>query len=427
MDRKYSRKLNKLCLVSLLFSTKLALAANFLITPYGTLPTTVIQGQSVSANYTVTNLTHTSRYGYFIAGLPATVTQNGTAPNCSNPINLAANASCNLRLDITGAVSSNFAICKGNSCTTATTPLHVSVSSNPTPTPRAAKFAYVTNNGASGSLGDPTVSVCAIDQATGLITSCQGAGGDNVIAGIFANGITLNNAGTQAFLNSQDNSNANVYQCSINSADGTFTACTPTLITSPTGYYANYGFLTLNPSNTLAYLIDGQNSRVLACPIISGTVGGVCPDTGANNIDDSAVGIVLNKAGTTAYIGNYDGFVTVCSVNGATFSNCVQHTGGGAINFSHPSGVALNNAETMLYIADYSTNEVYRCSPDFSSCAIAASIPVAYGIALNETNTLAYVTNFTDTYMCHIEANGDLSVCTPQSGFNVPIDVKFGY
>lgn len=299
----------------------------------------------------------------------------------------------------------------------------VTVSFSPLP----AKFSYIANNGASGSLGDPTISSCAINPTSGLITSCQGAGGESVIAGIFANGIALNNEGTKIFLNSQDSLNANVYQCSVNRTDGTFSACTAILITSPTGYYASYGFLTLNPDNTLAYLIDGFNSRILACPMVSGTLSGVCSDTGASNIDDSMVGIVLNKAGTTAYIGNYDGFVTICSVSGTTFSGCVQHTGGGMITFSKPSGVALNNTESILYIADYNNNKVYGCSPNFSTCFVAANVPVAYGIALNEANTFVYVTNFTDTYMCQINNDGTFSACTIQSGFNVPIGIAFGY
>ena len=145
-----------------LLSAQTAFAANFNIVPYGTPPTTVSTGQTVSVNYTVTNMTNTIRNGYVLQGLPKTVTQNTTSPNCGNPINLGPYpASCQLQLDITEAVSSDFAICKGNSCTKATTPLNISTSTGPS----IAKFAYVTE----GYGGSPYVSLCALNPTTGAI------------------------------------------------------------------------------------------------------------------------------------------------------------------------------------------------------------------------------------------------------------------
>lgn len=102
---------------------------NFLIQPNGPLPTSVTTGGSVTANYTVTNLTNSARNGYNVVGLPNTVTQNASGGNCPAPINLVAHASCNLQLIISGPVKSNFALCHGTSCTTATTPLNVTLSS----------------------------------------------------------------------------------------------------------------------------------------------------------------------------------------------------------------------------------------------------------------------------------------------------------
>src|ERR1700722_8238262 len=88
MKEKTSFKLHKLYAVIALLSAQHAFAANFTITPVGTLPPTVTIGESVSAYYNVTNMTHTPRNGYVLRGLPTTVTQNTTAPNCGNPINL---------------------------------------------------------------------------------------------------------------------------------------------------------------------------------------------------------------------------------------------------------------------------------------------------------------------------------------------------
>ena len=74
------------CVIAL-FSAQAVSAANFNIVPVGDLPTNVVQGQTVSANFTVTNMTSSARNGYYIAGLPASVSQNTSSPNCNNPIN----------------------------------------------------------------------------------------------------------------------------------------------------------------------------------------------------------------------------------------------------------------------------------------------------------------------------------------------------
>lgn len=117
--------------------------ANFFIGPVGAQPSTVTPGGTVTANYILTNLTSTPRLGYFIRGLPNTVSLNTSGPgNCQIPINLNAKASCNLVFTISGPVSSNFAVCRGNSCTTATTPLNVQLAPNTGSGRRVAAGAY---------------------------------------------------------------------------------------------------------------------------------------------------------------------------------------------------------------------------------------------------------------------------------------------
>lgn len=120
-----------LLLVLGLGSTAVSAGSNFTIYPKvgTTLPTTVNSGSSVSAYYTITNNTYTSRVGYQIVGLPNTVTQNTASGNCSSPVTLGPRASCTLQLDINGAVSANFALCKGNNCTEAAAPLNVVLAS----------------------------------------------------------------------------------------------------------------------------------------------------------------------------------------------------------------------------------------------------------------------------------------------------------
>jgi len=296
-----------------------------------------------------------------------------------------------------------------------------------------AKYVYITSYA-----NNPPVSVCVVSPTNGQILTCQSAGGGSVIAGVTLEGIVINNAGTTAFLTGYTDT-PYVYQCAINSSDGTFMSCSATQITSPSGYDPEYGMLALNPSNTIAYLVDAA-SRILACPIVDNVISGVCSDTGATNVNDGyASQLALNKAGTTAYLANYSGspsaFVDVCSVSGTVFSSCIKKNGGSSITFTETGGVALNNAETILYVTDYSAGKVYGCSTSpnntdlFSSCFVAASgLSQAWGIALNSTNTTAYITNFgNNTYICPILGDGTFGTCTTDSSFSEVVGVTLGY
>lgn len=126
MNKKYNLGLS---LIAMFVSAQAIAAANFTIGPKPgtTLPTTVPAGKSVSAYYTITNNTNSTRSGYTLKGLPATVIANVSNGNCTFPLTLGAKASCVLQLDISGAASGVFYLCKASSCTSASEPLNVSV------------------------------------------------------------------------------------------------------------------------------------------------------------------------------------------------------------------------------------------------------------------------------------------------------------
>ena len=407
----------KLFIIIMAFSAQAVCAANFHITPLGTIPTTVAQGQTVSANFLLTNMTSSARNGYFVVGIAETVTQNTTPPNCGKPINLAAKASCNLKLDIAGAVSSSFAICNGVNCTKAETPLHITVSSAPS----VPKFAYITNLNSNV----PYVSLCPLNSTTGAIESCSNAGGESVLDSADGlAGIVLNKSGTVAYMTAE--SNNSVFQCTINQSTKEFDVCTSTAITSPS-YSATTGQLTLNHQETLAYIVDSSNNGVLACPIDSGIIVGNCVNTNASGGVEGLVQIALNQDDSVAYIGAFYDGVLKCNVSGTSFSSCSLITGDGTINFTNSTGVALNKEGTKLYVAqDYnSVKKVYVCSTtmsgsNFSHCAVAYdqfSQPL-WAITLNASNTVAYISNDSltqnnNTYTCTIsdDADGTFSSC----------------
>jgi hypothetical protein len=434
---KINAYLNKLCFISLLFSLQNAFAGNFNIVPITevALPTTITSGQTVVAYFTVTNMNSSaSLNGYQIAGLPSTVTQNTTAPNyytsaslCSNPISLAPNASCLLQLDIKGPVSGYFALCKGNSCTRSAVPLHVLT----TPMPTTPTFAYVTQ--ASGST---LVSVCEVNQSTGLLASCHTAGGGSELSGaLVPQGITIDAAGATAYINTYA-SPYGLYQCPIYANTGMFGACTQSIITSP-AYNSYYGLLTLNTNDTVAFINDSTGPAVLACPVLSHTIQSVCSNTGATNLSGELTGISLNAANTVSYVGSYANYITTCTVSSNTFSNCGKKTGDGVTTFAEAIDVALNSAGTIVYITDNDTGDVYGCdvtgmstgSSTFSACFTATHLsPQPWGIAINQSNSFAYLTDYDSTVStCPILEDGTFSACIANSSFTEPVDIALFY
>ncbi|MFJ1268660.1 sialidase family protein [Legionella lytica] len=136
------KKQNLVLLFAASFISNTAIASatfNIVPKPGTSLPTTVVQGSSVSAYYLITNNTSATRAGYSIKGLPAAVVAQNTGNGyCPAVISLAPKGSCVLQLDITGAVASNFALCRGVACTSSAIPLNVSVIPAPPPPPPPA-------------------------------------------------------------------------------------------------------------------------------------------------------------------------------------------------------------------------------------------------------------------------------------------------
>lgn len=417
--------------VGLVLSQTVFASANFNVTPSGTLPTSIFPGQTVTALYTVTNKTTTSRNGYLIQGLPSTVTQGFDVGTCTKPLNLAAHASCLLELKITAPVSSGFAVCKGSSCTTSAVPLNVHRSSENT----VAKYAYTANS-------DFGVTVCPVLD-TGLVddTNCVDAGGNLFSDNVEALGVVISADNTHAYVNSATPSDR-VYSCTINPADGTFTgACTPTIITTPTGYEGYYGQITLNHSNTYAFIAtynsDVASYGVISCPISGGIISGNCTQqiTGLSYVP---VGVSVNAADDTFYMGGYDdgSLFRVCSLSGPTISGCINKIGGGSINFSISAVKAiLNPAGTILYVGDYGDTKIYACDPAYNATPYFDNcVDTGYagndvwGFTINKLGTMLYTVPFSTTgSACPIQNDGSVGACTSFTVPHTAEDVALGY
>ena len=113
----------KLLSLFVFLNTPLAMyAGNFTITPMGNTPSTVLSDNTINVYFKVTNITKSTRSGYYLSPLPANVVQKFSSKLyseqiCTNPLTLSKGASCLLMLEITGPVSFNFSLCNGASCT----------------------------------------------------------------------------------------------------------------------------------------------------------------------------------------------------------------------------------------------------------------------------------------------------------------------
>lgn len=103
------KRLSFFFLLNLLIGIHSAYALPFSVTPQGALPTRIIAGQSVTANYTVINNTSKTAPGSFVKYLPPNVQVNPSPGSCGNVFSLqpfgTSGDRCNLQLNVTGAVN----------------------------------------------------------------------------------------------------------------------------------------------------------------------------------------------------------------------------------------------------------------------------------------------------------------------------------
>ena len=127
------------------------------------------------------------------------------------------------------------------------------------------RFAFVTN------AGNNTVSLCPINSSNGTFGNCTAS------AVVFnqPTGITLNSAGTLAYVGNTDPSATTVSLCPIH-ADGTFGTCV-----NPGGTFERPSGIILNSSGTFAYVPNFGGTTVSICPINSDGTFGTCTASAA--------------------------------------------------------------------------------------------------------------------------------------------------
>lgn len=415
---------------SLLTSTAFA-GASFNIAPDSDYPwpSSVYPGQMVHAYYQITNQTSSTRSGYQIQGLPSTVTQDFSEGDCQQSISLASQASCILKLNITGPTQSNFALCHGSNCTKASVPLSISQADTPvsyayvadardfenppyaagvfqchlnssgglefcaaTPssdapnwqpssisfaTVNAIKYAYVSDS------NNLQIHQCQVD-SDGAFSACGLVSADTGSPVNFASF-----SGTQyAYL-----VNAGVLnQCQLNNSDGSFGSCEATPSSNVPGSWQSVlslNFATVN-NTPYAYVIATTGfflSKVFQCAVDEQTgdlIGSTCQD-----ITDNSMSLPLSLSSTTvnnnqyAYVGSLFSGLSVCGLN----SNNGSFTACTSLSETRPYQMSFKTINNTQYAYVAGQDGVSQCSLNsdgsFGSCALTPAENSVWSGAIN--------------------------------------------
>lgn len=193
------------------------------------------------------------------------------------------------------------------------------------------------------------------------------------------------------------NYNDSVTKCRIdNNGDLTECAYTGGTLTRPTG-------IAINPSKTSAYIITSSEddpSIVTRCTIepADGSLFD-CQDAGATDVAYSSA-IAIDSSGTYAYIANYyGGTITSCTINQASgnLEGCVNS----GASFTNPFGVALDQSATIAYVTNGGgASTVSGCDiggggNTLSSCVTNdfSPAPNLSGIVINSLGNRAFITS----------------------------------
>jgi YVTN family beta-propeller protein len=224
-------------------------------------------------------------------------------------------------------------------------------------TSNTAKYAYITNSGAT------TVSV--IDTATNKVTATVNVGSNPY-------GVAVNPKGTKVYVASDVNDAVSVIDTATNK------------VTAKVKVGSNPWGIAVNPDGTKVYVANEGSGTVSVIDTASNKV------TATIKVGNYPYGVAVNSAGTKVYVANnLDNTVSV--INAAT--NKVTAT----IKVGDlPTGVAVNPAGTKVYV----TNEHDVSVIDTATNKVTATVPVGkypWGVAINPAGTKAYVTNYGDS------------------------------
>lgn len=418
-------------------------AAVFNIIPQAPLPTTVPQGGSTSAYYTVTNTTGSFHAGNYVKYLPSNVTQvniDGSIPNlCGSTFSLAAGMSCTLELKVTGAVNgadpnpqNHLFVCLGRCvtcCAGTNYPLNVKV------TPSQVAPTVSATNPINDSTNVPVSTNIVITFSIPMNTSTlipsnfrlYNPGGSTYVTLI--NPIYSNSNKTVTFNTNTPLSPSTLYQIiipapeNITSAEGV-SLSTGGIISSFTT--ASAGFLCAQ-----TWVLNAGNNSLSACS--SDSVSGALVSCTGSNM--AVTGAPLNNptamiwSGLLLSITNASGsnpLVVIDTVSNpsppftasATGSNTSSPTGLAALN---GFGWIANGDSTLTYCTSAQTGNAW------SGCSIAT--PLNYPATTTSISVISGVLSNSDAagvlYTANTTSNS-ISACPITNVITIPTCVDAG-
>ncbi|MDF1684465.1 MAG: YncE family protein [Legionellaceae bacterium] len=214
--------------------------------------------------------------------------------------------------------------------------------------------------------------------------------------------------------------------CQLGSEGGLLGGCS----VAATGFTAPEA-LTINPHNNMLYITDSGTNTISRCPFdrATGTVG-ECFDAGGTGFD-LPFGVSISPDGTMLYASNGGGAIGVgigsvsaCTIDASTgeLSGCINNR---SATFDLPSDMTINNTGTLAYVSNFTANTISVCNivgTTVTSCDDSSgnNFDGPEGIMLSPSGAYAYITNNTSNSVtrCAVDHTGSglLSSCVVTEG-----------
>jgi YVTN family beta-propeller protein len=251
-------------------------------------------------------------------------------------------------------------------------------------------FAYVANNNNSSIPGQTNISVLNLANNT-LETTIN----DTSFNGVYT--VTLNAAGTKAYITNSNDSTVTIIDTASNTVTGTINGFDgPSgFVITPDGnnaYVNNYGGPIVGSGNgTTVRVVDLNTNMIVGPPIMVGQA----PAAMAITPDGAYVYVV-------SYIDGNPGTGTISIIK--TSDNSVQLNA--IVGFSGPFDIAITPNGQYAYVTNFGSNNFSPVGTtvsvvNLSSNTISATIPVGIqpsGIAITPAGCYAYVSNYNTLY-----------------------------
>lgn len=175
-----------------------------------------------------------------------------------------------------------------------------------------------------------------------------------------------------------------------------------------------------------AYIAEYLSPTVKVCQIQADATLASCVDSGSNI--SLALGIVVNSAGTLAYLTSYDQIPAVCPIDMNGLLGACSNLGG-AHDGTWDVALSSDGAYAFLSSPYYDDMQVCTVAIDgtFSACTSNGASAGTFGLAVNGNDLYVGEISGGTVLVCQPDGTGSLGVCqTAGNGFNGPVATAIG-